>query len=59
VISRDYILTAAHCIPDMNETGISNFHVYLGTNFIRNGSDVIKKEIKYIKVHPKSVLIYL
>ncbi|ODN00098.1 Plasma kallikrein, partial [Orchesella cincta] len=54
LINNRYILTAAHCIPDMMDTGIENFRIYLGTNYINSsGTDFLDLGIDTIISHPK------
>ncbi|OXA41734.1 Serine proteinase stubble [Folsomia candida] len=57
LINNQYILTAGHCIPDMQTSGLGNFRVWIGTNFITDLAsdfdDYLDLEISEIKSHPK------
>lgn len=52
-------MVLAHCIPDMLDTGVRNFRVYLGTNYITNGSDFLDLGIRKILSHHRFFIYYL
>jgi len=55
IINSKYIVTASHCISDMQTGGLENFRVWLGTNFITDDpdEDFMDLKISEIKSHPK------
>ncbi|ODN00708.1 Transmembrane protease serine 9 [Orchesella cincta] len=52
IISRKYLLTAAHCVEYMEQVGLDNFRVVLGTNDLSEG-DSFEMEISSVAAHPR------
>ncbi|CAL8126065.1 unnamed protein product [Orchesella dallaii] len=52
IISKKYLLTAAHCVEYMEQVGVDNFRVVLGTNDI-NEDDTFQMEVASVIIHPR------
>lgn len=52
VVSRKYLLTAAHCVEYIEQEGIKNFRAILGTNDI-NDKDALRLKLTAAYSHPK------
>ena len=50
LISKNYVLTAAHCFYPLNESSPSNYFVLIGAHYI-NDTDAIRMPIKSIRLH--------